>query len=181
MRILTPSVEFASQGHVLAPRPATLNGKVVAFTDAFGSPQPDGSVKKSAMMMELKKLLEERFHLAGTLWFIKSNVLDPLLPEVLREIEAGADAVINGECWGSETVAGVRDAVTLEKLGKPTITLGYESVRPFFVSIATAEGMPDLPFFGERQPLVGNVPDQVEAIARAGIEHVVRSLTSLKG
>lgn len=178
MRIRLPSAEYGPERRPLALRPATLDGKVVAFTDAFGCPQPDGSVRASPMMLELKRLLEIRFALAGTLWFTKNNVLDPLSPQVLQEIKEKADVVINGECWGSETVAGLRDAVTLEKLGKPTITLGYESLRQFFVSIAAAEGMPDLPFFGEPQPLVGNAIDDVEAAARDNIELVVSSLTA---
>ncbi|MFC1933533.1 hypothetical protein ACFLWC_04455 [Chloroflexota bacterium] len=178
MRIMVPSVQYQVERHSLAPRPTTLDGKTVAFVDTAGYPQPDGSIKMYPLMSELKRLLEKRFKLAGCLWYQRTNPTHTLSEEVIRDIAEKSDVIINGECWGSETVNIVRDAVELEKLGKPTITLAYETIRALWVTVTTAEGMPDLPLLIEEQPAVGNISVNPEETAEANIERVLSSLTS---
>ena len=179
MRIMLPSVEYQVKRYSLAARPPNLDGKVVAFTDAWGYPQADGRVDMYPLMSELKKLLEESFRLSGSLWYHKINAAQPLPPEFIRDIEEKADVVINGECWGGgETVSIVEDAVELEKRGKPTITIAHKSMEKLCRAFCAAGGMPDLPFLFEPLPDERNVTTDAEQLARANVEHVISSLTS---
>jgi hypothetical protein len=179
MRVILPLVEYQVKKRSLAKRPPTLDGKVVAFTDAWAYRQADGSQVMYPLMAELKKLLEKRFKLAGTLWFVKVKPTVPLSPDVIQEIEKKADVVINGECWGGgETVTITNDAVELEKMGKPTITIAQQTMHKLVLAFCAAAGMPDLPFLVEPNPDRGNMAADAAGIAKANIEHVVSSLTA---
>lgn len=97
MRIVLPSVTYRRAGLRLAPRPATLDGKVLGFLDGWGRREPDGRVGMYPLMEALRDLLVQRYRLAGTLWLRKPSISPPAPPAQLAELVAAADVVINGE------------------------------------------------------------------------------------
>ncbi len=68
------------------------------------------------------------------------------------------------------------DAVELEKLGKPTITMGHDTFEKAAHLHAEALGLPDLNLIFEPPPAGGNVPEDV-ALTDEQLDHVVRALT----
>ena len=72
----------------------------------------------------------------------------------------------------------MRDAVELEKLGKPTVTISHDKFERASHVHARSLGMPDLCFLVEPAPKSGNVSTEVKELARENIDMVVRSLTS---
>ena len=98
VRILMPVVEYRREGSRLAPRPATLDGKVVAFLDGWGERKEDGGFDLYPLMRALRERLEARFRLQGTFWRKKPNISQPVPAEMIDELVREADVVINGEC-----------------------------------------------------------------------------------
>ncbi|MFQ5897346.1 MAG: hypothetical protein ACE5JN_03780 [Candidatus Methylomirabilia bacterium] len=97
MRIVLPHITYRSEGIRLAPRPATLAGKVIGFLDGWGRREEDGSFRMYPLMEELKELLEQRHGAAGALWLKKPSISKPAPKEQIAELVAEADVVINGE------------------------------------------------------------------------------------
>ncbi len=98
MRVLLPKTQFEGRKVKPAPRPANLNGTTIGFLDGWGHRLPDGHFEMYPLMGELKKLLEQRYKLKGTLWFHKPNISKPASPEQFSTLIREADVVINGEC-----------------------------------------------------------------------------------
>lgn len=97
MRIVLPHTTCRTEGVRLAPRPATLTGKVIGFLDGWGRRAEDGSFRMYPLMEELKELLEQRYRAAGALWLKKPSISKPAPKEQVAELVAQADVVINGE------------------------------------------------------------------------------------
>lgn len=99
-RILDPSVEFkglAKQAN-LAPKVGDLNGKVVGLLN-HNSPVVGGTeVTRDPFFETLKARLEQRYRLRGVIWRHKPNPSRVAPTEMLDEIAAQADVVINGTC-----------------------------------------------------------------------------------
>lgn len=98
MRVLLPSVEFRTEQNGLAPRPVSLNDKVVGFLDGWGCRNEDGSVGMYPLMEEIRQLLEQQFELGGHVWFHKPNISKVAPSDQMEALIAQADVVINGEC-----------------------------------------------------------------------------------
>lgn len=98
MRVLDPVAEMRQDGDRLAPRPATLDGKVVAYVDGWGHRCDDGRFEMYALMAEIKRLLEERFQVGGSVWYKKPNIAKPVPQELLARVVQEADVIVNGEC-----------------------------------------------------------------------------------
>lgn len=98
MRVLDPVAEMRQAGDRLAPRPSTLDGKVIAYVDGWGHRCEDGRFEMYPLMAELKRLLEARFELAGSVWYKKPNIAKPIPEELLAQVVQEADVIVNGEC-----------------------------------------------------------------------------------
>ena len=98
MRVLLPSAMFLDEVSSLAPRPASLKGKVVGFLDGWGCRLDDGSFGMYPLMDELRRLLEERCGLGGHIWLHKPNISKDAPPEQMETLVERTDVVINGEC-----------------------------------------------------------------------------------
>ena len=98
MKVLLPSTVYLNDVRPLAPRPASLNDKVVGFLDGWGYRRDDGTFGMYPLMAELQDLLEEHFELGGHIWFHKPNISKAAPPEQIQALIDQADVVINGQC-----------------------------------------------------------------------------------
>ena len=98
MRVLLPNTVFLNDISKMAPRPASLNDKVVGFLDGWACRQEDGTFDMYPLMKELRDLLEERYELGGHVWFHKPSISKVAPPEQIQALIEQADVVINGQC-----------------------------------------------------------------------------------
>ena len=98
MRVLLPQTQFDIEIGNMAPRPSSLNGKVIGFLDGWGCRLEDGTFGMYPLMTELLHLLGQRFKLGGHTWLHKPNISKVAPPEQIEALLQAADAVINGEC-----------------------------------------------------------------------------------
>ena len=98
MKVLLPNTTFLNDITQMAPRPSSLNEKVVGFLDGWGCRREDGSFGMYPLMEEMRQLLEERYELGGHIWFHKPNISKVAPPEQMKALIDQADVVINGQC-----------------------------------------------------------------------------------
>ncbi len=72
----------------------------------------------------------------------------------------------------------MRDAIELEKRGKPTITVTHDKFERAAHAHAKSLGMPDLPLLVEPAPKGGNLTTEAPQVAQANLDLVIQSLTS---
>jgi hypothetical protein len=101
----------ASQKRGLAPRSASLDGKVLAIVDNQMGSAP---ILAEALLARLK----ETYRLADVIWVKKPSVSVPPRPEDWAKVTSSADAglALFGGC-GSCTSRAVRDAIEMEWSG----------------------------------------------------------------
>jgi hypothetical protein len=97
MRVVLPSVEYVVPGLRLAPRPGSLEGKVIGFLDGWGRRNPDGSLGMYPLMEALWEELRSKFNVKGYLWLKKPSISEPVPADLLEDFLARADLVVNGE------------------------------------------------------------------------------------
>lgn len=97
MKVVLPHTTYRAGGVRLAPRPATLRGKVVGFLDGWGRREEDGSYAMYPLMEELRALLRDRHGIGETLWFKKPSISKPAPKEQIAELVGRADVIVNGE------------------------------------------------------------------------------------
>ncbi len=98
MKVLLPNTTFLNDITTMAPRPTSLNDKVVGFLDGWGCRREDGTFGMYPLMEEMRQLLEERYELGGHIWFHKPNISKVAPPEQMKALIEQADVVINGQC-----------------------------------------------------------------------------------
>lgn len=101
MELVLPPVhvrQVSAAAAELAPRPRSLDGKVVGFLDGWGLRKPDGSFGMYPLMQEVSDFLQAQFDIKGTLWELKPNVSNPIPKQQLLSMAQRADVVVNGEC-----------------------------------------------------------------------------------
>ncbi len=98
MKVLLPNTTFLNDITKMAPRPVSLNDKVVGFLDGWGCRREDGTFGMYPLMEEMRQLLEERYELGGHIWFHKPNISKVAPPEQMKALIEQADVVINGQC-----------------------------------------------------------------------------------
>ncbi|MQA86141.1 MAG: hypothetical protein GEV03_16290 [Streptosporangiales bacterium] len=97
MRIVLPNIQRESSGWRLAPRPASLDGKVVGFIDGWGERNHDGSFGMYPLMREIWEQLGTVAHPKDLRWLKKVSISEPVDGPTLTEFLAQVDVVINGE------------------------------------------------------------------------------------
>jgi hypothetical protein len=95
---LLPNTTFLHDITKMAPRPSSLNEKVVGFLDGWGCRREDGTFGMYPLMEEMRQLLEERYELGGHIWFHKPNISKVAPPEQMQALIEQADVIINGQC-----------------------------------------------------------------------------------
>lgn len=98
MRIYTPTIRYQTHGTAMAPRPDSLDGKVIGLFDGWGRQLEDGSFTIYPLMDAWAQLLGGRFRIGNTIWFKKPNVSQAVPEELLEEFARNVDLVVNGEC-----------------------------------------------------------------------------------
>ena len=98
MKVLLPNTTFLNDITKMAPRPSSLNEKVVGFLDGWGCRREDGTFGMYPLMEEMRQLLEERYELGGHIWFKKPNISKVAPPEQMKALIEQADVIINGQC-----------------------------------------------------------------------------------
>ena len=98
MKVLLPNTTFLNDITTMAPRPTSLNDKVVGFLDGWGCRREDGTFGMYPLMEEMRQLLEERYELGGHIWFHKPNISKVAPPEQMKALIEQADVVVNGQC-----------------------------------------------------------------------------------
>ncbi|MYW96152.1 hypothetical protein G3I59_37495 [Amycolatopsis rubida] len=155
MKIRTPNVVKQGLGSGYALRPASLSGLRVGFLDGWGS--ADGTAMFPAMSLIAERLRNE-FGVTEVVWQKKPSISKAVPDALLRSFADQVDVVVNGEgLCGSCTAASMLDAINLEALGKPTVTIvgdRFESSARFH---AKNLGMPDLYLYIESAPAEGSV------------------------
>lgn len=99
MQVIFPEVCYRDKAGGLAPRPATLEGKVVAILQNTGSYGLGvNEVQREYPYVQLAEILQEQFGVRDVLWYGKP-ILSMVAPAEQRdEIVRQADVVITGLC-----------------------------------------------------------------------------------
>lgn len=98
--VLDPTVDFlglAKQAK-LAPKVDDLNGKVLGLLNHHGLAVSGSTPGRDPFFEALKAKLGQRYQLKGVVWRTKPNLSRVAPREMLEEIAAQADVVVNGTC-----------------------------------------------------------------------------------
>ncbi|MEK7681331.1 MAG: hypothetical protein AAB502_06270 [Chloroflexota bacterium] len=98
--VLDPTVDFKGLAKIanLAPKVDDLNGKVLGLLNHHGSAVSGAANGRDPFFEAIKSTLEKRYKLKGVVWRTKPNLSRVAPKEMLEEIAAQADVVINGTC-----------------------------------------------------------------------------------
>lgn len=98
MRLVIPTVDFGdSGGHRLAPRPTSLEGKVIGYLDGWAHRREDGTETMYPLMTAMQDAFEHRQKVAGYRWVKKPSVSKPVPDQILGDFLRHIDVIINGE------------------------------------------------------------------------------------
>jgi len=97
MRVVLPSVQYVVPGVRLAPRPGSLEGKVLGFLDGWGRRNPDGSLGMYPLMEALWDELRSRYRVKDYVWLKKPSISKPVPGDLLGDFLSKVDVVVNGE------------------------------------------------------------------------------------
>jgi hypothetical protein len=97
MRVVLPNIEYRVFGLGLAPRPRSLEGKVVGFLDGWGRRNPDGTFGMYPLMEALWRRLRESYGVRDYVWVKKPSISSPVPEPLLADFLGRVDVVINGE------------------------------------------------------------------------------------
>lgn len=97
MRVAIPTIETAHKKAKLAPRPETLNGKVLGVYDGWGDGRPGKSLDTCYPLLKgLAEALNVEFKPAKTVYVRKGTILG-VPPKAIDEFASQAEVVVNGE------------------------------------------------------------------------------------
>ncbi len=172
MVLRVPRVKFTLGTTVLAPRPATLAGLRVGYLDGW-SDQQGGMYPR---MTRIAAALAD-YGVVDTVWQVKPGISSPVPEPMLAEFAAQVDVVVNGEgLCGSCTAATILDAIRLEALGKPTITIVQNRFETVAKTLAADGGLPGLRLIVESAPQIGNINQESGPLAVEDLATVLAAL-----
>lgn len=97
MRVAIPTIEAAHKKAKLAPRPETLDGKVLGVYDGWGDGRPGKSEDTCyPLLKSLAGTLNAEFKPAKTVYVRKGNILG-MPPKAIDEFASRVEVVVNGE------------------------------------------------------------------------------------
>ena len=98
---------------------------------------------------------------------VKKPAGAPATPEQINKASSGEIAILAlGDC-GSCTSWVILDAIRLEKMGIPTISICSDHFAPFARELAKSHGMEELRILEVKHPVAGLSIDEVDEKARA--------------
>lgn len=97
MRVVLPDIKYESLGGNLAPRPSSLDGKVVGFIDGWAERNEDGSFGMYPLYRELWERLRTSTNVEDFVWLKKPNVSQPVEEPRLSEFLDQVDVIVNGQ------------------------------------------------------------------------------------
>jgi hypothetical protein len=96
MRLRVPTMVFEPPGASFATRPRSLDGLRIGFLDGWGD-RKDNGVAMYPTMVEIERVLTERYSVAETVWQMKPSITEQVPLNELREFLNRVDVVVNGE------------------------------------------------------------------------------------
>jgi hypothetical protein len=98
---------------------------------------------------------------------VKKPAGAPATPEQINKASSGKISILAlGDC-GSCTSWVILDAIRLEKMGTPTISICSDHFTPFARELAKSHGMEELRILEVKHPIAGLSIDEVDEKARA--------------
>jgi hypothetical protein len=167
LAVLSPKRTRVSWDRKKAPRLSGFNGVTVGLLD---NNKPGATV----ILKHLGELLRERG--AGEVVYWRKSLPSGPSPYV-KEAGTRCDLVISGlgDC-GSCSSWSLRDALEVELLGRPTVTLVSEPFKKLIHVEAEALGIPDLPVLTVPHPVATRTDAELTKWADGLFESVVKSL-----
>lgn len=169
--VVAPHAEqtYQPEPRPLAPRRATLEGARIGFVD-------NGFVATRVLHDVIRRGLEA----SGVVAIVeRKRYWRPLDAERIAALAEHADGVVGGlGHTPPSSTWGIHDAVALERLGVPTVSLATSLYEDLVAAAARSEGMPDIKRVILPHPLEGAPDIDIDAIARRVVEPVIAALTT---
>jgi hypothetical protein len=163
--VLDPTEQPASARAELAPRPASVRGRVLGVLDN-GKPNSDRFLQR--LVQELDDL-----GLGGVVWARKPSIGRLAPAATIADLATRCDLVITGvgDCAGCCSCT-VQDGIALERRGVPTVVVCTSEFLTTARIAAAAAGIPDYPFTVIDHPLGSLSASQLAARARHAHEQI---------
>lgn len=153
-----PLAEDENSGLPPAPRPATLDGKVLGLWN-------NDKLNARNLLEMIREELEQRYSFT-----VVRGLYDPgnLMPEDGWGEVDKCDLVLlaNGDC-GACSTSGIVNAIELEKRGIPTMLVATPPFTEAVKTSAMLRGMPAIPWAIVDHPVASLLPDELRERAKA--------------
>lgn len=178
MKVRVPVIKRGKRAGGYAARPESLKGLRVGFLDGWGNSE-GGRMYPTMAEIERRLLAEEG--VAETVWQKKPTISMEVPADELASFADSVDVVVNGEgLCGSCTAASVLDAVQLEAMGKPTVTIIQDRFEKAARLHARNLGLPGVAMLIEPAPGEGNGQfEAAEGLVENRMDFIRDSLTTL--
>jgi len=175
--VYLPDSEPRPEAASLAPSPRSLAGLRIAVLD-------NGKANADVVMIAAAEALAARTGASLALVTKKgplglsANAAIPMAEDRFARILAEADIVITGaaDC-GSCTAYSVRDAIELEKAGKPTVVTTTTHFQKVAATLSASFGLPETRLFVLPHPFGGTGEETLRKWAEAGTDQLIALFT----
>jgi hypothetical protein len=166
--VLDPRDTSTQQGLGLAPRPVSLDGKVIGLLS-------NNKFKSDILLRMIGDLVKERYSIRQTVEARKSDNRYTAPPEMIDDLASRCDAVIIavGDC-GSCVSCSTVDSLELEKNGVPSVVV---VTKPFISqgkAMAKIKGVPDYGFALIDHPVGSLAEEELQARAAVALPQVLQ-------
>jgi len=175
--VYLPDSEPRPEAATLAPSPRSLSGLRIAVLD-------NGKANADVVMIAAAEALAARTGAVVSLITKKgplglsANAAIPVAEDRFERILAEADIVITGaaDC-GSCTAYSVRDAIELEKAGKPTVVTTTTHFQKVASTLSASFGAPQTRLFVLPHPFGGTGEETLRKWAHDGVDRLIQLFT----
>lgn len=175
--VYLPDSEPHLDAAALAPSPRSLSGLRIAVLD-------NGKANADVVMIAAAEALAARTGAVVSLITKKgplglsANAAIPVAEDRFERILAEADIVITGaaDC-GSCTAYSVRDAIELEKAGKPTVVTTTTHFQKVAATLSASFGLPETRLLVLPHPFGGTAEATLRQWAEAGVDRLIALFT----
>jgi hypothetical protein len=175
MKVRVPNITNGPRAKGFAKRPGSLKGLRIGFLDGWGN--ATGERMYPAMAAIERRLLSEG-EVASVTWLKKPSISLGVPTEMLTEFLQGVDVVVNGEgLCGSCTAASILDAIEIEGMGTPTITIIQDRFEKAALLHAKNLGLTGVRLLIEPAPIEGSLQFDVDQIVEDKWGDIIAALT----
>jgi len=175
--VYLPDSEPRPEAAALAPSPRSLSGLRIAVLD-------NGKANADVVMIAAAEALAARTGAVVSLITKKgplglsANAAIPVAEDRFARILAEADIVITGaaDC-GSCTAYSVRDAIELEKAGKPTVVTTTTHFQKVASTLSASFGAPQTRLLVLPHPFGGTGEETLRKWAQEGVDRLIALFT----